>query len=153
MESSRRGTSFVAASCEQEWKRMNKNEQELTGMNKTSLQIFKKLEKWRRGASSSTSWLLLVPKLCAGRCTSPLLLLCYCCYEFKTCTTGSTRANSRKLHSAEFEDLVTFEHSISKGSSRIFSYLTTDSSQTLHNGLKLSMATYIYCLWQKRGQF
>ena len=98
-------------------------------------------------------WLLLVPKLCAGRCTSPLLLLCYCCYEFKTCTTGSTRANSRKLHSAEFDNWVTFEHSISRSSSRICSpiYWSANSSQALYNGLTLSTATSKLLFMTKGG--
>ena len=76
---------------------------------KNSLKVKTNLKTWRVVEEEQVLWLLLVPKLCAGRCTSPLLLLCYCCYEFKTCTTGSTRANSRKLHSAEFENWVLIE--------------------------------------------
>ena len=92
------------------WKKGRKeSKKRLKNNPKKSLKVKKNLKTWRVVKEEQVLWLLLVPKLCAGRCTSPLLLLCYCCYEFKTCTTGSTRANSRKLHSAEFENWVLIE--------------------------------------------
>ena len=119
---------------------------------KKSLKVKKNLKTWRVVKEEQVLWLLLVPKLCAGRCTSPLLLLCYCCYEFKTCTTGSTRANSRKLHSEEFENWVTFEHSISRGSSRIL--VLFNDRQTHHRHYKmasLSARQLPSTVYDKRG--